>query len=414
VNDLEAQIETGKAIGANTDYLSAQSFIAQNELFTAIYLITGEGDDAFTKIRKIGLDCRDKLLTEDFFPEKTVETVDFVKVGLNDLNKLQIVLVVYKNGVSHCSRFGGGQIYLVRGEKVLEISRKLISQKMISGKLHTGDEIFMINNRLSEEGMVESWDPSLLQDISETPLDLLEEEVESFLQRTSIISPIAITALRLPPEKTEETEFLPPEESVDQPVDYISPPHEEVSKPARRLPIPRFGFGSLFSSKKIMLFLIIVVILIILAVIFGTSTVKKQTQKNTQITGLMSASKNNFNLAQNLKDSDPGGARNALNQAKQEISEALKIDPNNSQAKSWQEQINSQASQVLKQYQITDFPVFLDLGLVKPNFSTQRLSFSMGKMAFLDLSQKTLVVIAVADKNPKYWLGNFNLDKHNL
>lgn len=70
-----------------------------------------------------------------------------------------------------------------------------------------------------------------------------------------------------------------------------------------------------------------------------------------------------------------------------------------------------QSPQPNNSFTVNDFSVFLDLNLIKPGFTTTRLSYSLGKLLLMDPSTSNLVVLDLSAKNPLPLAGSTQLGK---
>jgi len=106
-----------------------------------------------------------------------------------------------------------------------------------------------------------------------------------------------------------------------------------------------------------------------------------------------------FNKAQATRELDVNNSIKSLSNAKTAINEALKIKPQDLQALELKKQIENSSPDILKVFQVSDFPLWLDLDLVKKDFSPKNLSFSLGKLLVLDTNKGTLVSIKLDSKS---------------
>lgn len=67
------------------------------------------------------------------------------------------------------------------------------------------------------------------------------------------------------------------------------------------------------------------------------------------------------------------------------------------------------SAQILNVYQVSDWPLFLSLDLIKKDFSSDKLSYSIGEILVLDHSQKSLVAIDTVKKSNQVLAGANNL-----
>ena len=91
------------------------------------------------------------------------------------------------------------------------------------------------------------------------------------------------------------------------------------------------------------------------------------------------------------------------------VDKAIAIKPKDAEALDLKKQIEGESGSILKQSEVSDFPVFLDLDLVKSNFRASQMSLSSGKLLLLDSSVGTLISIDIAKKSNQILAGKEQL-----
>ena len=132
-------------------------------------------------------------------------------------------------------------------------------------------------------------------------------------------------------------------------------------------------------------------------------------EKQLQFTKVLQEAKDDFNGAKGLVSLNPLEAKNKLDSAKDKLTKALKLKPNDGEAQDLQKQLEQESSSILQASSVSDFPVFLDLDLVKKNFRANRISLSTGKLLLLDPAVKTLVVVDLTKKSNQILAGSEQL-----
>jgi len=106
---------------------------------------------------------------------------------------------------------------------------------------------------------------------------------------------------------------------------------------------------------------------------------------------------------------NPADAKSKLDSALSKVNRALTLKPKDTDAQNLKKQIEQDAPLVLQQFKVNEFPLFLDMDLVKKNFRASQFSLSDGKILALDPAVKTLIVIDISKKSNQILAGSEQL-----
>ncbi len=382
-----SELEFFRAIAGNTDLLTAQLFLSTQDQLSVAIMVSGEGEEAFTKVRTVGLMAQERFFESvNPIPLRIEELFNLFKQELAALENIQLLFVVFKENALFIQTFGLHQVFLQREKSELSLLTNGSSQ-LISGQFESGDKLLLISAKDP------AWDKEVtISLIKEGAVDL-EDQLENLLQSGVATDPIAAllvlntsTALSL-----NEVEAVLSTEVADN------------------LPSPRKLTLSLPSNKKILLPVLgFLVLLVILGLIFFLYQ-KNQSGKNSQVQALLIQAHQKYAEAQSLKDTNPDQAQQDLMMAQSQVAQVLKINPRNSEAQKLKTDMAANTNNILKVYEVSNWPLFLSLDLIKPGFSASRMSFSLGKVLLLDEKQKTLVALDLKSKKPQLLAGQAQL-----
>ena len=154
--------------------------------------------------------------------------------------------------------------------------------------------------------------------------------------------------------------------------------------------IPKGGRGKLILAAILLIFLAAG-----LALRFKSA---KDEQKQTLFNQTLQQARDDFNSAKGLATLNRVEAKVRLDSAKDKIDKALSLKPQDEEGKNLKAQIGEDSASILQQSKVSEFPIFLDLNLVKENFNATRMSLSTGKILLLDPTVKTLVLVDIGKK----------------
>lgn len=452
------KIKIAQIVGLNTDQTAAQvlSQTVDEEVFLAVLDLTC--DDAFTRGRSALSELADAYFeAEGSTSEKLSKIFEDALKKFAD-SSFDLVLAVIAGKILYLTGKGDVEVYLKRLNKLTPLLSIGSEKQLISGFVEEGDKIL-----LSTKSLVTFLGDDLEQALG-LPLDAFEDEVSSKVGARPL--PIAQVQVEEQNEEVEDGETEdesqekePVEEvaeegsyheeaeqsgssaagheamaalavEIESPADQVqqaipplpqeeqnedvplAPQYEEVSSggghakflaPVKQLSkiIPKSGRGRLIFA--------LVLLLIVGGGIGFKYKTKKDKERQDQFNASMQSAKDDFAAAKGLSSLTPSEAKAKLDAAKNEVAAALKLEPGSSEAKDLQNQINGQSSSILQESAAKEFPVFLDLGLIKKNFQASGMSLSDGKLLILDPAVKTLVVIDVAKKSNQILAGSEQL-----
>ncbi len=393
-------INYSKAIGGNTDFLSSQAFLfpkiipydQTDHVFLGV-IISGAGDDCFTKIRQAS-----PFIEEHFFsseisvPNRLTDLLPKLKEHLTGVQNLQILLVAWKDNVLYLLSSGTHQSYIQRKDKKLNLTEHSPFEEIVSGHLKPEDKILLISGRTDMQQV--NWGEEQINHLlSSTPSEL-EADTNVLLSQSGQPEPIAVilvenTDPEAPAKTVRQTDdiptnsiqnFLPPRPSLKMP----------SLKPLVRILKPR--------SKRSLIGSLVILVLMITAVFWGYRYIKNKATENQIIIQDINYARSKFAEAQSLKDSDPDKAQQSLSDARITITGVLSRSPGNQDAEKVKQEIENGREFIMRIYPIADWPVFLSLDLIKADFKPTRMSYSVSKVLMMDDKQKTLIEVDLNKK----------------
>ncbi|MDO8498574.1 MAG: hypothetical protein Q7S44_02205, partial [bacterium] len=385
-------LKTAKVVGFNSDTEAAlaQVFPGASSSLVFAAVIFAACDDAFARSRQaLSQAAEGFYLSTSPLGERLQEVFKQLMEVYKDAEEIELLLGALQEDE------GGTVFYLLhRGQKVkavlfrdqatTDLCTLGENGELVSGMIEEGDRIVLSTQSLEE--VLEEKDQRGL------PLENIEDEVVGRLSEEHF-SPLAAAILQ---------KERPVEESLEK--DLLAAP--PVSKSPFR-PGNIFVYGSrLFAkfiprSKKATLYLGVVFLLVILAVLGLTYKKQKDAEAASRFEARLHQAQTLYSQAQSLKDLDPGGAETSLTQANSALAEALKIRPKDSQALGLKYELEGSSGEIMKNFAVSNIPLWLDLELIKKGFSSQHLSLSHGKLLILDSQQKVLLVVDLANKSPQ-------------
>ncbi|MBI2022454.1 hypothetical protein HYS97_01210 [Candidatus Daviesbacteria bacterium] len=413
-------VKVTKAIGGNTDFVTAQAFaytkiglISREKDRTGVLAatISASGEDIFTKVRTVGLALEDFFEgTEGGISERLKSSLEFLKKELSSGPlEINILLVLWQENVLHLLGHGRNMAYLERAGKLANLTESNTEEQVISGFVKPADKLLLINGRIVAEqeelkpAKIIGWDNEFIQKLFLVPEEDLEDEIENYLNQTGHVEPVAVIRI--------ESE-LQVEDEQDKAADFAAVSSLETGSASTGQGL--FGnlthilFSSLvrlLKSKRIR-FGIIAFLLLGTAFLGINFFLKNSREKNEgQFRELIISARQKYDEAQNLKDSDPQKAKLSFDEAKNKLGQALSLKPNDSEAAALKKQLEENSNLILKVSKITNWPIFISLDLIKKDFSTSRISYSLGKVLFLDEAKKTLISLDLAKKTNQILAG---------
>lgn len=404
------KLNVAQVLGLNTDQKAAQvtSLIRDGDdaFFAVLELVS---DDAFTKGRLALSELSDFYFEAEGTPsEKLHATYEEAKKKFEGA-EFDILVASISGKVLYFIGHGNVEVFLKRAEKVSSLLPIGAPSQLVSGFLQEGDRIFFATKNLTDV---------LADDLNKSlnlPMDAFEEDLTD---RIGAVNSEGNGLAGLLVEVEKEIESV----AIDSLGEQVDPKPvitgEETSKFSRFLLtkilektfflltrlaslIPKSGRGKL---------IIAAILLIFLAAGLGLrfKSVKDE-QKQTLFNQTIQQARDDFNAAKGLTTLNPVEAKARLDSAKDKIDKALSLKPKDEEAKNLKAQIEENAASILQQSKVSEFPIFLDLNLVKEKFNATRMSLSTGKILLLDPIVKTLVVVDLVKKSNQILAGTEQL-----
>lgn len=398
-------LKVAQVLGLNTDQKAAQVISSiqdqENAFFALLYLAS---DDAFTKGRLALSELADFYFDQEGTPsEKLNVAYEEAKRKFAGL-EFDLITAAISGKILYFKGQGQLEVFLKRDDKLSALFKSDTPLQLVSGFLEEGDRIFFATSNL-----VDFLRENLPEQLG-IPLEAFEEEVTD---KIGAATPEGngLAGLLIEAEKAAENVVIEPldeerkiEEEVEsapafQPRSILGKIPVILGKIARYL--PKSGRGKL----------ILAVILLLLLTLGAGLKVKSARDKNREIqfSQTLQAAKDDLVSAKGLASLNPLEAKAKLDSAKDKVSKALSLKPGNQEAENLKKQIEQDSGSILKQSTVADFPIFLDMDLVKKNFRAQNFSLSSGKILLLDPTVKTLVVVDVAKKSHQILAGKEQL-----
>lgn len=406
--------EIAQIVGLNTDQTAAQvtsEVLEGNNLFLAAVKLTC--DDAFTKGRELlsGL-SQFYAESEGGIAQKLAATFEEAKKNTRETEAPEFLLGYFSGKALYLIRQGKIEVFLKRGEKLSALFPAGSSDnQLISGFVSEGDKIFLGTKSLVEflgEGINQSLD---------IPTDEWKEEINAKIAQADFENiALAGLVLSLDPEEVEAEAAIPRSLNTEDRVETI-PAFSDGEKSGGKVKFnPAVLFGNIAVVKKFIPRsdkgrLTLAVVLILVLLVGGGLKYKniKDLEKQQNFQKFFDLAQNDFNAAASLQTLNPPDAQTKLDQAKNELDQALKIKPGNSQALQLKQQINDSEDKILQKFDSLDTPLFLDLSLIKKDFAAKNLSYSDGKILILDPQEKTLAAVDVTKKSQQVLAGEKQL-----
>lgn len=410
-------LKIAQVIGLNTDQKAAQvistsrngdSFFAVLDLFC---------DDAFTKGRLSLSELSDFYFDFEGSPsEKLNATFEEAKEKFG-ASEYSLLLASISGKVLYLIFSGEMEVYLKRGEKLSPLLSVGVPSELISGFLQPGDKLLFSTKSLSAF-LGEDLEKSL-----NLPLDTFEQEFADRIGSSSLenqgLAGLAVEIEAEPEQQLgveEQKEEIPSLEHqvIENTPSVSSEDNLGSSKLVNYLVIPLLIFKKFFTnyfprSGKIRLFMAISLIVVIALGVGFKVKASKDAQRNTAFNQALQQAKDDFSAAKGLSSLNPSDAKLKLDSAKQKLDKALSLKPKEAQALNLKKEMDEQSGSILQQSSASEFPVFLDLDLVKKNFRASQMSLSGNNLLLLDPAVKTLVMVDLAKKSNQILAGEDQL-----
>lgn len=396
-------MKTVKIVALNSDIGAAVALLTEaNPRFFAIAAC--EGEDAFTTVREALAEGEGAYLSAsgEAVSERLAKALAAIKEVLQKAENVRILPAATVEDESGTAFYLLGQksdlsAYLVRGESFTNLCPSTEEPQLISGVLKESDRVILTTETLM--GLLGEGQ-QILKDI---PLERLEDEIDIHLPEAENF-PVAAVVVEV--EKTQQTELKPIEKAgvPGAPVLTFSFSFRTVLSFITRLfkrAVPRSKRGA--AVLGVLLFLVLITGIVL------TYKSKKEAETSAAFKKSFETAFSEYNKARSLKDLDAAGASTSLNTASAELASALKIYPKDSQALELKKTIDETSGEILRVFQVSDLPLWLDLGFIKERMTSTELSLSLGKLLLLDDGKKVLAMVDLKNKSQQILSGGEKL-----
>lgn len=403
-----------QVVGLNTDQKAAQVISSsQDGDNTFVAVLDLSSDDAFTRGRQFLTEISDFYFDFEGSPaEKLKAAYEQAKEKFGQDFSLLVASISGK--VLYFMAKGEVEIYLKRAEKLTSLLSVGNSEQLISGFLQPDDKLF-----LSTKSLIKFLDADLEKSLN-LPLASFEEEITdrigaSNLENQSLAGlVIGVEEEQLESEVTPGQDNIPGLEQEESTSNNLIPAVSGFGLKANLSKVTRL-IKNYFPKSGRSKLIIAVVLIIVIALGVGFKVKRSQdAQKLAVFKQVLQKARDDFNAAKGLATLNPADAKNKLDLAKNELNQALSMRPKDSEAQDLKKQIDQDSNSILQQSQVSDFPLFLDMDLVKKNFRATQMSLSSGKLLLLDPSVMTLVTIDLAKKSNQILAGSEQLGDASL
>ena len=399
-------LKTAKVVGLNSDTDAALAQVFSSDGLNLFIITSCSFDDAFTKTRQVLFDAQEIFAsTEGSVSEKLSKTLSFIQQALSEAENLQVLVAVVcvdpAGSVFYLQSIGSDLVtYLLRDGNRNDLG-SMSEGTLVSGMLKPGDRVVMATKSLVE--LLDGDSGSL----SRFPIENLEDEVAAHLPEADPY-PVAAIVAEVEAVVEPETENIRTEEKIASSFEN----HMNFKETAGQL--GKSLVGRLPHSRKGIAIFIVVVAALALAGLFFNAQSKKDSEILANFEGRLKVASEEYSKAQSLKDSDSPAALNSLTSAKSTVDDALKIKPQDGRALDLKRQIEEGSGDVMKIYQMGDFPLWLDLDLIKKGLVAKRMSLSLGNLLILDETTAALVEVGITNKSQQILAGQEKLGEAKL
>lgn len=409
------RLKIAQVIGLNTDQKAAlvTSGARNGDNFLAVLLLSC--DDAFTKGRVILSEL------EDFYFEFEGKVAEKLNAAFAEAEKKlsqgedwSILLAAISGKALYLIGKGQVEVYLKRADKLSSLLSIATPSQLISGFITTGDRLLFSTKSLNALLGVE------LERSLSLPIETFEEEVGSRIgaadseKQESVpdgtgqgLAALAVEVLgedlEIAPLASEDTTQMIDQDVGKKPSVAFQTILGNITGLIGRL------LGYFPKSGKGRLILAVLLIVIIAGGVGYKYKLSRDQERQAQFSQALQEAKDEFNGAKGLASLNPLEAKNKLDLAKDKVNKALSLKPKDQEAQDLKKQIEQEVPSILQQSTVSDFPLFLDLDLVKKDFRALKMSLSAGKLLLLDQGVETLVVVDLAKKSNQILAGSEQL-----
>ncbi|KKR80770.1 MAG: hypothetical protein UU73_C0002G0089 [Candidatus Daviesbacteria bacterium GW2011_GWA1_41_61] len=414
-------LKVAKVIGLNSDTDAALSYISspqrregeEDNCWRLYLLISASLDDAFSQSRRAIYQAEDVFFSSSQpLKERLQTTFEAIQNFLKQAEDLEIIAGLSEESLSADNLYlyylgSSVKAYLFREDKVTDLLQLAPSCHLVSGIIKSGDRIIF-----STSNFEELWGQNF-KELVDKPLEEIVEEGEARLSQAQTYQ---LAAVVLEKEGQTVEEIVPLEKLISSPLSVASSLSlaslltygENIKLLIRKALLKRPR------SLKGAIFLVGVVLLIVWGGVLTDSKRRQDAQVKASFEDNFVKATLEYQKAWSLKDSDSASSSQSLNQAKIWLAQALQIKPADREALELKKQIEENSPLILKVFSPSDFSVWMDLNLIKKDFTSYRLSLSHGKILFLDPQKKILVKVDLATKAPQILAGEEKLGQAAL
>ena len=411
-------LKVAQVIGLNTDQRASQviSSSRNGDSFFAVLDLTC--DDAFTKGRQILSELSDFYFDfEGGSGEKLNATYEEAKEKFAD-DGYSLLLASVSGKILYLLSGGNPtereemEVYLKREGSVSSLLRVGAPSQLISGFLQPGDKLLLSTKRVVTF-LVDDLEKSL-----ELPIDLFEQDFTDRIGASDSdkqgLAALAVE-VELEPEQ-EQRDEIP---SLEREEYEVASSDERSERKFINILAMLSNFKNFFinyfpKSGKIRLFLAVILILVIALGVGLKVKASSDAKRNEQFNQAIQQAKDEFNSAKGLSSLNPTEAKLKLDLAKESLEKALSLKPKDGEALNLKKEIEEQSASILQQSSLSEFPVFLDMELIKKDFRASQMSLSTGKLLLLDPIVKTLATLDLEKKSNQILAGSEQLGEATL
>lgn len=430
-----------QVIGLNTDQEAAQvlsSSREDNNIFFGVLQISC--DDAFTKGRQILTELMDDFFDpptggDETVAKKLTDIFTQAKEKLGEVAIINLLLGSVSGKALYIMYEGDSTVYLKRSGKLSSLLAVGQPNQLISGFLQEKDRVFFGTANLTK---------LLGDDLShsiDSPLSEWEEDVTIRISTSSLNNQgLAGLLLDAVPEPEAGVKKTNDEYAVDsfEPRTPITIPEKTVTKGIGifKSMLPQFFskkdsravtdnvqetavytvanptqskgfFIKKFFPKSGRSKLLLGSVLILLVIAGAGYQFKKNQDAETQqiLNQYLQQARDDLAAAESISTLNVEEAKVKLESAKANTDKALAVKAGNQEALDLKQRIISDSDRILQQFSSANFPVYLELDLIKPDLRPQRMSLSGNTLLLLDSNGKSLVSIDITKKSQNVLAG---------
>ena len=400
-------LHVAQVIGLNTDQKAAQTIsVSRNKDNSFFAVLDLASDDAFTKGRQILSEISDFYFEFEGSPSEKLNAA-FIEAKQKLPQEDSSFLTASVSGkVLYMIFKGGVDVYLKRDNRLSSLLPAGSDSQLISGFLQDGDKLL-----LSTKSLISFLGEDLEKSLN-LPLEIFEEEFSDRIGASgSEKGGLAGLVVEI------EEESLVKEEQSESSIPTLD---EEEYIPSGGKKITAYLLGTLSTAKRLFknyfpksgrgrLILATALIIVIALGVGYKYKASKDQQANALFNQTLQESKDDFSAAKGLATLNPLEAKNKLDSSKSKVEKSLGIKPKDPDALDLKKQIEEQSGSILQQSEASEFPLFLDLDLIKKNFRAQHMNLSAGKFLLLDPAVGTLISIDLSKKSNQILAGSDQL-----